>query len=388
MASRCSSWAPIAATCLALGAISFSHPGEAETADDARRPEDLRAVQEEIQRLRGEVEGLQGKERSVLEEIRHLDTEVRLRRAEEQGAAQRITLATRSIDEHTRRIASLEAAQAERRRYLSLRLREMYKLGPQATLRGLVDGQAAEDFLAGMRYAAYLSEKDHRTIAAFREDELRAESERAGLIEERKDLEAGREEAARARDALLDARVRKASYLRALQQDRRKSLDALRELEDAARELGGLADSLARGAPPPAREVDHLRGALDWPVAGRVVSGFGRTVHPQFKTAVPHPGLDIAAPEGTDIRASLEGKVVYSSWLRGYGLTAILEHAGGLMSVYAHAAALLVEVGEEVKRGQLLGKVGDTGSLRGPFLYFELRKDGKPVDPAPWLRRR
>jgi septal ring factor EnvC (AmiA/AmiB activator) len=74
--------------------------------------------------------------------------------------------------------------------------------------------------------------------------------------------------------------------------------------------------------------------------------------------------------------------------MRGYGLTAIVDHGGGLLSIYAHASVLLVESGESCSRGQVLGKIGDSGSLRGPYLYFELRVDGKPTDPAPWLRRR
>ena len=83
-----------------------------------------------------------------------------------------------------------------------------------------------------------------------------------------------------------------------------------------------------------------------------------------------------------------DGRTVFASWMRGYGLTAIVDHGGGMLSIYAHASVLLTEPGERVRRGQGLGKIGDTGSLRGPYLYFELRIDGKPVDPESWLRDR
>jgi len=111
-------------------------------------------------------------------------------------------------------------------------------------------------------------------------------------------------------------------------------------------------------------------------------------VHPRFKTEVPHPGIDIDAESGADIQSVFDGQVVFASWMRGYGLTAILDHGAGLLSIYAHASALLVEPGEQVLRGQRLGKVGETGSLRGPFLYFELRENGAAVDPTNWLRSR
>ena len=83
-----------------------------------------------------------------------------------------------------------------------------------------------------------------------------------------------------------------------------------------------------------------------------------------------------------------DGVVVFSQWFRGYGLTIIVDHGGTWLSVYSHASALLAEKGEHVRRGQKIAVVGDSGSLRGPYLYFEIRKDGRPVDPDGWLRLR
>jgi septal ring factor EnvC (AmiA/AmiB activator) len=103
---------------------------------------------------------------------------------------------------------------------------------------------------------------------------------------------------------------------------------------------------------------------------------------------VPHPGLDIDAEFGTIIRTIFDGQVVFASWMRGYGLTAIVDHGGGLLSVYAHASVLMIEPGEKLMRGQRIGAIGDTGSLRGPYLYFEIRENGTPTDPGGWLRPR
>jgi septal ring factor EnvC (AmiA/AmiB activator) len=103
---------------------------------------------------------------------------------------------------------------------------------------------------------------------------------------------------------------------------------------------------------------------------------------------VPHPGIDIDAPEGESFRAVFDGRVVFASWLHGYGLTVIVDHGNGVVSVQAHASILLAAAGEEVARGQVLGKVGDTGSLQGAYLYFEIRENGRPTDPAGWLRPR
>jgi septal ring factor EnvC (AmiA/AmiB activator) len=269
-------------------------------------------------------------------------------------------------------------------------MREMYKRGPGAPLRVLLGDEGAADALRGVRYAALLNERDAKTLGRFRDDAALLASERESLAAERERLQAARTEMEEASGALARSRAEQASYLASIRRDRRKSEEAIRDIESASRALGELAGD-AVGSPEAARrEIDpsRLRGRLEWPLSGKVSAGFGKVVHPQFKTVVPHPGLDIEATEGTDFRAVLRGRVVYSAPLRGYGLTVLVEHGGGLVSVYGHAAVLLVEEGETVEQGQVLGKVGDTGSLRGPFLYFELRQDGRPIDPQPWLRRR
>jgi septal ring factor EnvC (AmiA/AmiB activator) len=135
-------------------------------------------------------------------------------------------------------------------------------------------------------------------------------------------------------------------------------------------------------------DVRKFRGLLDWPAEGPVSAEFGTVVHPRFRTEVPHPGWDIDAPEGRPFRTVFDGRVAFAAPLAGYGLTVVVDHGNGMVSVYAHGGVLLVEAGQDVLRGQDLGRVGDSGSLRGPYLYFELREDGRPVDPSSWLRRR
>jgi septal ring factor EnvC (AmiA/AmiB activator) len=140
------------------------------------------------------------------------------------------------------------------------------------------------------------------------------------------------------------------------------------------------------GAHPAEAAIRSVRGKLLFPVeVGRIEARFGRAVDPRFGTVTLQRGVDIRAPEGTQVHAVHGGKVVHSGWFKGYGNLVIVDHGGGFFSLYAHLSALERGVGDAVLRGDPLGTVGDTGSLKGSYLYFELRDGQTPLDPERWL---
>ena len=150
---------------------------------------------------------------------------------------------------------------------------------------------------------------------------------------------------------------------------------------------------MAKSPPPkpgtetlPAVGFGTLRGRLPWPTEGRVVSAFGAQVHPRFGTRTFRNGVDIEAGEGRDVAAVFAGHVVYTGWFKGYGNLIILDHDNEYYTLYAHVADIVVKEGDDVRQGQRIGTVGDTGSLEGPRLYFEVRYQGKPQNPEQWLR--
>jgi murein DD-endopeptidase MepM/ murein hydrolase activator NlpD len=141
-------------------------------------------------------------------------------------------------------------------------------------------------------------------------------------------------------------------------------------------------------AAPRASTLTGDLGSLDWPVDGEIVASFGRAVHPVYRTEIVNNGIDIAAPRGTPVRAVGAGEVVYADWNGGYGLMLILDHEGGYYSIYAHLERTAAAVGQRVAKGAVVGTVGESGSLTGPRLHFEIRQEGRAVDPIQWLRDR
>ncbi len=127
------------------------------------------------------------------------------------------------------------------------------------------------------------------------------------------------------------------------------------------------------------------KGIIAWPVDGAVTSPFGMRMHPIFHVMKMHTGVDLHAGMGESIHAAANGTVVYADWRGGYGKCVIVDHGGGLATLYAHQSQILVKVGQKVKRGQVIGKVGSTGYSTGPHLHFEVRVNGSPVNPLGYL---
>ncbi|MDP1568589.1 MAG: peptidoglycan DD-metalloendopeptidase family protein, partial [Vicinamibacterales bacterium] len=171
--------------------------------------------------------------------------------------------------------------------------------------------------------------------------------------------------------------------------DRRRDLAAqyVGELDAARRALQLTVSGLATGAPAvmPALPIGPFRGDLDWPLRGPLVSRFGRTPANRFGTAIVRNGIEVGAPEGSPVRAVHEGTIAFAAPFTGYGTLVIVDHGDEAYSLYGHLLAATADVGAVVDRGAVLGESG-AGPTGEPAVYFELRIDGRPVDPLQWLR--
>jgi septal ring factor EnvC (AmiA/AmiB activator) len=373
------------ALALALAALCLAAPLRAEEEDE------LEALRRAIGEHRERVERAEQEARSLFESLEEMERAIEALAADARRARGEAGAARARLLELAAEQAELDRRLAGARQALSARAVALYKDGEPGPLRVLFSSESLPDLLRRMELLRLLAERDRSLI---REAQGAGERLRAARAEARRVAEEG--EAAAARLALRSSelereRAARRALLARVRSDRRRGREALYELERAARALEETLERLgrspARGLPArPALPFASRRGRLESPVEGRLAGSFGRVVDREFATETFRKGVELEAEAGSLVRAVAEGEVRFAGWFRGYGKLVILDHGDDWFTVSGHLDELAVEVGARVAEGDPIGTVGETGSLHGPRLYFEVRRGGTPQDPLEWLR--
>lgn len=384
---------------LALGFVGIPTPAHSGP------KEDLRALREKVERLTRELAAAESSKSDATDALRESERAISQssRRLHELQAEQEQVRA---------RIAELEAEQArlgitarEQQQRLARTLRNAYLYGSTDTVALLLAPGDPNQTARRLRYLGYVYRDRAAAIGRLRQDRTQIEALAAESRRQSEALAALEGEQTGAQQALLRQRGERAAALARMsaQIDRqRREMDALKRDEER---LGKLVQKLAKqlAARPskkkPARPAGNAGrekpGALaalprqDAPVAsplsGELAARFGS---PRSGTGLRWNGWFIAAARGSPVKAPASGRVVFADWLRGFGNLLILDHGEGLMSLYGNNEALLKSVGEDVRRGEHIAAVGNSGGNADSGLYFEVRFQGKPVDPAHWIGAR
>jgi septal ring factor EnvC (AmiA/AmiB activator) len=360
------------------GAFAQSPPAAAAPSTDER----LRRVQQRKAALEKELARLRGQEKSLLGEVEALEVAVHLREQELRQTQLVVQRTQAELAAILTRVKQLEASLAEARPFLIMHARALYKLGELSYVRLLLSVERPTDLFRGYRFVSTLARRDNERVSRFRSDLLNLGTQRTALEQKSQASVAQRAELERARRNLDADRRRKTELLTSLVGRKETHAAFVQELEDAEEKLGQLIGGLAEGEV--AVPLSAFRGALPWPTTGRIRSGFGRRKHPRFDTYTRQNGIEIDAPEDAPVAAVHEGTVAFVEHFKAYGLMVVVDHGGKYHTLYAHLADAAVEVGQRVAGGQVLGRAGTDAS--GPGLYFEVRFQGRPEDPADWLK--
>lgn len=367
---------------MAVGGVSADDVGER-----SRELEDLRT---RIQRHRAKAQELERDERSQLARLSELDKEMALTGELLVRLAERETAAQADLERLRAAADSLDVTLAGRRDRLAQRLRAMYMRPRQDGLTLLLGSEDLGHLSVRMKAMTHIARTERALLDGARDHLAGFAARRAAVQVTLADLQATRNETETRRARLAQAEAERKATVAELRRERKGFEASVAEMERAAEELAELIaglESSDRATPMPSTGFALREGSLPWPVRGAVVRPFGESIHPRFGTVVPHKGITISAAMGTPIRAVADGVVDFVDWLPGYGKCLIVSHGDGYYTLYAHASSLFPTVGATVAAGDVVGEVGDSGSLEGSQLYFEVRKGREALDPTPWLSR-
>ncbi|MBI3998633.1 MAG: peptidoglycan DD-metalloendopeptidase family protein [Armatimonadetes bacterium] len=344
------------------------------------RQEELRQIRQRLDAQRRRLQQTRRRERALSGEIQRLDrardaTEARLARlaADLRRARQREEGAAAAL-------ARAEMALARRRSLLAGRLRDVHRYGRAGYLDVVLGAATFPEFVTRAHLVSAIVRADARLIEGYIDDRDRTAALREDLEREQRRLGALVRETDERRRQLVHQTVEKRRVLEGIVRERAAAERAVGELEEESAELEALIQRLQSGN---AAVRGRSMSAFLWPLRGPMTSRFGFRRHPIFRLRQFHQGVDISAPRGTPVRAADDGTVIFAGWYGGYGKLVIIDHGQGMSTLSGHLSAILVRVGQSVVRGKVIGQVGSTGYSTGPHLHFEVRRNGRPINPAP-----
>jgi len=350
----------------------------------------LKDITDQIQQQKKKLAQVEKEEAEVLSRLNEIEQRLLQENRQYETIAQEIGGLQNDIRAARSRVQAAKSESGRQQQVAGKRISALYKYYRRSGLRILLSSQSYGDLLRTEQALGLIVERDHalldRSLASLKQlrlHEAELESRRARLI-------AARTQSDQTREQIKNTQQQRSSHLDKIQQEKSLQLKALKELEEYSRHLQQFIDDLPgsqKGYTAAGVRFSQMRARLDFPLKGEILERFGKKEHPELKTYTYQKGLTIKAPVGTPIRAVHSGRIAYADWFKGFGLMIIVDHGEHYYSLSAHASELLKKVDDVVAAGETIALAGDTNSLKGPGLYFEIRHHGKPQDPLIWLKK-
>ncbi len=346
----------------------------------------LDQTKQRLAEVENQLADLTGKEQAGLARLASLEEQISLTRNYLARLRNQAAARSSEIAQVAREIEQTSAEAASRKEALSRRLIAIYKYGQLNPLTALLSTRSVPEVYRKMLYLRWVVRADQRLAAELSQLNLQLAAQRARLIAARAELERLQREqldqqaklnlSIAAESALLKKIRGNKETSEALQQQLAESTGRLQQMLAALQHRREQARDLATS---PSDVFSSSKGLLPWPLRGKVIAGFGSQVNPRYKTRTNNLGIDIKASPGAQAQSVAPGRVVYADQFLGYGNLVIVDHGSGFYTLYSNLDEMTAKVGTDVVAGSKVGTAGD-------YLHFEIRKDGKPVDPIDWLK--
>lgn len=372
---------------------SDAQSAEARLRAERKHLEELRSEREELERKRA---SLQSTVHDLSEEVRNLDRQADMTARVVQSLDTQLAAINSEVEGTTADLIRAQDELTYKRATLRQRLVDIYKRGPLYSVEVLLSANSFGDLVARYKYLHLLALRDRALVRRVEDLRNQIGRQRSNLVHFQDDIQLNLQEKAAEEQRLRDLQSQQQHSLAKAQRSARETEQRLRQLgKDEARLSGVIADleearrRAERATPNAPRVASTFRAGrgtrFDWPVEGPLLYSFGRVVNPN-NTTVRWNGIGIKAAPGAPVRAVASGKVLVAEPFGTYGLTVIIQHPGGDYSVYGSLSRIATEKGAVVGKGDVIGYVGASDPELGPHLHFELRPEGRAVDPLDYLR--
>jgi septal ring factor EnvC (AmiA/AmiB activator) len=357
--------------------------------DEEKTREQLEQLEADITQITTEISSASSRHSKLQEQLRKAEVELgTLQRtiAENQKSKQ---ASEKELADLEQQRTKLQQARDQQQARIAQELKMAWQIGRQGQFKIVLNQESPHTVARSLAYYRYFFRARNTLLETYRKtlrelveversiDTAMAELETRGKLLEQQQVELTAAQATRkqAMDELSASISSASAQLKQKEQDRKQLEELLRAIEEAIVDLQ---------VPENYATFQSAKGQMPWPVKGKHSNQFNRS---RNEGKMRWQGVTIPAREGTKVNAIHHGRVVYADWLRGSGLLLIIDHGEGFMSLYAHNESLLREVGEWVIAGTPISTVGNTGGEEQAALYFEIRHNGKPVDPAKWCKQ-
>ena len=367
----------IALLCPSLSAATSSSPER-----------EYKKLQERLAEEKKKLGAAHARERSVLNELD--DVNMKLTTVEEDlRKSRRIMRQTESSIEQTRQeISQTKNTMDRQRTWIKRKLRSMNRLGYSGDI--LTQILSAEDITQLMRTWKYLeriTRYEHRIMQAYGENLRKLEDEQEKLERLRAELKMREQKVRATENELAETKKVKEDILHAVRNEKATRQKMISELGEASRRMLEIIRESSQTDDYAGKGFTQLKGRLSWPSEGRIAVPYGTQKDPRFDTQVFRNGIHIQTDAAADARSVYAGKVIFAEWFKGFGQLIIINHGSGYHTLYGNLSELFSKVGDIIRENQVIGKVGTSGVINAPGIYFEIRYKGKPLDPSQWLKK-
>ncbi|MFS8819298.1 peptidoglycan DD-metalloendopeptidase family protein [Synechococcus sp. W60.1] len=372
-------------TLLLLGGLGGGVPSQAQNVNQLQQRQ--QQIQHQIQSTQRRLGELRQAEEEARRRMGSLQQNIRQTESSLRDNQYRLEQAQKALEQAQKELQELEDRLRRQQQGTAARLRYMQRQGAEHWWALLLTSRDLNEFFDRRHQLQLLIEADRQLIQELQAMAKEVDQQRIALEMQRNEISLILQELAAQKNQLQQQAVAQEQLLSRLANERAAYEAAQRRLEADSQQLTLLIQQLIAQQAQQQGGRDPVQGTGRFiaPVRGPITSGFGWRVHPIYRSRRFHAGIDFGVPTGTAVRASDRGTVIYAGWYGGYGYTVIVNHGGGITTLYAHNSRVAVGVGQQVQRGQVVAASGSTGLSTGPHVHFEVRVNGQPVDPRRYL---